>query len=171
MRLPKPIHPGTADTVTGARRSADQNATKRPNYNPVQEVLSRLEKVKPSTTKRGEWIARCPAHDDKSPSLSIGEGRDGAVLVHCFGGCSAAEVLGAVGLRLGDLFPYDPSYYAAPRKRRIPPLDALICIDYEVLLVSVVASDILAGRGIDEETRKRLSMSIARIGAARESYR
>src|SRR5689334_3156139 len=48
------------------------------------------------------WTARCPAHDDRTPSLSIGW-RDGRVLLHCFGGCTQAEVLDA--LRRRGLWP------------------------------------------------------------------
>jgi len=32
--------------------------------------------------------ARCPVHDDRTPSLSIGTGRNGIVLLHCHAGCS-----------------------------------------------------------------------------------
>jgi hypothetical protein len=35
----------------------------------------------------GKWLAHCPAHSDSSPSLSIREGMDGRVLLHCFAGC------------------------------------------------------------------------------------
>ena len=38
------------------------------------------------------WIARCPAHEDKGPSLSLAD-RAGVVLVHCFAGCSQAQVI------------------------------------------------------------------------------
>ena len=50
------------------------------------------------------WIARCPAHEDRSPSLSIGEGRDGRILLHCFGGCTSEAVCESLGLSLTDLF-------------------------------------------------------------------
>ena len=45
--------------------------------------------------KKGKWhgsygTACCPAHDDKSPSLSISLGRDGRTLVKCHCGCSQA---------------------------------------------------------------------------------
>jgi putative DNA primase/helicase len=40
-----------------------------------------------------QWIARCPAHDDHTPSLSIGEGDGGKVLVHCFAGCEREQVI------------------------------------------------------------------------------
>lgn len=46
-------------------------------------------------TGRG-WIARCPAHDDRSPSLAIAEGRDGCVVVRCHAGCGQWEVIAAL---------------------------------------------------------------------------
>lgn len=57
--------------------------------------------------------ARCPAHDDHKPSLSIGQGEDGRVLIHCHAGCSPADVLAAVGLRPADLFPNNPVIVAS----------------------------------------------------------
>lgn len=50
-----------------------------------------------------KWLARCPAHDDRSPSLSIRPGRDGRTLVHCFAGCSFSDIVAAAGLRPRDL--------------------------------------------------------------------
>ena len=62
----------------------------------VENLLNRLDAVK--QTGRHTWIARCPAHDDKTPSLSIREIDDGRLLVHCFGGCAVDSVLSAVEL-------------------------------------------------------------------------
>jgi putative DNA primase/helicase len=45
---------------------------------------------------RGGWMARCPAHPDHDPSLSIGEASDGKILVHCFAGCGQAQVIDAL---------------------------------------------------------------------------
>ena len=42
------------------------------------------------------WMARCPAHEDRTPSLAIREGRDGKVLVRCHAGCSQWDVIGAL---------------------------------------------------------------------------
>jgi hypothetical protein len=42
------------------------------------------------------WMARCPAHADQNPSLSIAAGRNGTVLVHCFGGCEQDRVIQAL---------------------------------------------------------------------------
>jgi putative DNA primase/helicase len=45
------------------------------------------------------WTARCPAHEDRDPSFSIGEGEDGKVLVRCFAGCSQDQVIDALRAR------------------------------------------------------------------------
>lgn len=66
----------------------------------LERVLSRLEGVK----RRGSrWIAKCPAHEDAHPSLSIALGDDGRVLLHCFTGCTAQAVADALGLSMREL--------------------------------------------------------------------
>ena len=69
----------------------------------VDELLNHLRKVRKNGAH--SWMACCPAHDDKSPSLSLSEGSDGHILVHCFAGCTPQEVMTSLGLSLGDLFP------------------------------------------------------------------
>jgi len=53
---------------------------------------------------RGRWQAKCPAHADRSPSLSIRQADDGRTLIHCFAGCEPQEILAALGLSRRDLF-------------------------------------------------------------------
>jgi hypothetical protein len=50
------------------------------------------------------WLCRCPAHDDRDPSLSLGIGADGRLLAHCFAGCDFVAVVAALRERglLGD---------------------------------------------------------------------
>src|SRR5450755_4177855 len=48
---------------------------------------------------------QCPAHEDRKPSLSVSEGDDGRVLIHCQAGCRTEDVLAAVGLTMRDLMP------------------------------------------------------------------
>ena len=69
----------------------------------AQLILDRLEKVR--REREGQWNACCPAHNDRSPSLAVGETQDGRVLVHCHGGCSVEDVLIAIGLDMTDLYP------------------------------------------------------------------
>ena len=89
----------------------------------VETLLNQLEKV--SHKGGGRYLARCPAHPDKTPSLSIREESDGTILCHCFAGCEVSDILSAVGLEMGELFPdkdqhsFDDSpNYPPPRETR-----------------------------------------------------
>src|SRR5438876_3971624 len=68
----------------------------------LEQVLSQLKGVR--TSMRG-WRACCPAHADRKPSLSIGLGEQGQVLLKCFAGCSLERIVEAMGLTMTDLFP------------------------------------------------------------------
>lgn len=68
----------------------------------VETILSCFDRPRRSGKN---WQVRCPAHKDRSPSLSVSEGADGRILLRCWGGCTAAEIVGAMGLKLADLFP------------------------------------------------------------------
>jgi len=68
----------------------------------VHRVLDLLDDVRQVTNG---WTALCPAHDDRRPSLSVAEGDDGRILVHCFVGCDPEQIVQAIGLQLSDLFP------------------------------------------------------------------
>jgi putative DNA primase/helicase len=68
---------------------------------PVENLVERLHA---KCSGKG-WIAKCPAHDDQKPSLSINEGADGRALVKCHAGCSTDDVLATLGLTRRDLFP------------------------------------------------------------------
>lgn len=70
--------------------------------NSIDQILGRLVRV--HRQARG-WTARCPAHEDRHNSLSVAEGEDGKVLLHCFAGCSVETVVASLGLTLRDLFP------------------------------------------------------------------
>ena len=67
----------------------------------AQDVLDRLEHV--TGGNNGKWMALCPAHKDRSPSLAINE-TDDRLLLHCFAGCEIKYVAAAVGLDMSDLF-------------------------------------------------------------------
>lgn len=73
---------------------------------PIDAVLGRF----PDARKSGNgWSARCPAHEDRHPSLSIAEGDDGRVLLKCHAGCATEDVCRSKNLRLADLMPERPT--------------------------------------------------------------
>ena len=79
----------------------------------LDEILPQLSGVR--STARG-IMAKCPAHDDGNPSLSVKEGERG-LLVKCWAGCTTAEIVAALGLKLADLF-YDADQPRQARSRR-----------------------------------------------------
>lgn len=71
----------------------------------VQTFLGRLDGVRANGSN---WSARCPCrHDDQNPSLSIGQGEDGRVLVTCHRGvpCDVEEICTSVGMTVSELMP------------------------------------------------------------------
>jgi len=69
----------------------------------VEKILTNLKKVK--RTGQSSWMACCPAHDDRSPSLSIRDNGNGHIMLRCFAECETIDVLGAIGLEWDDVFP------------------------------------------------------------------
>jgi len=67
----------------------------------AKDILQRLDKVRGISPN---WSARCPAHDDKNPSLSIKETQDGTVLLHCHARCATEDVVSKLGLKMSDLY-------------------------------------------------------------------
>jgi len=73
---------------------------------PLSRVLARLEESGCRHLGRnGAWRSRCPAHDDRRPSLSLAEAEDGRVLIKCHAGCATEAVLERLGLTWRELFP------------------------------------------------------------------
>lgn len=128
----------------------------------ADKLIAKLEAVK--ATGCGTWLARCPAHDDGRPSLSIREVDDGRVLAHCFAGCSVPEIVASVGLELSDLFPPRPDGDFKPGLRRpFPAADVLAALADEAQAVRVTAANIAAGVEITEADRLRMGLAQDRI--------
>jgi len=128
-------------------------------------LLSRLDGVRQTWPDR--WLARCPAHDDKRPSLSVRELDDGRVLVHDFGGCAVTDVLAAVGLELDALFPEKASSHRQRGSRRpFPAADVLRAVEQEVLIAAVAASCLGNGGLLSDSDRARLLVAAGRLYAA-----
>ena len=142
--------------------------TSRSNDNPIDAVLHRLEKVK--STGPGKWIALCPAHDDKRPSLSIKEAEDGCALLKCWTGCGAAEIVSALGLSLADLFPGDRrslhQHGTGPMRRPFDYRDALTGIAHETLVARLIIEAVNSGEDVDADALDRLALAETRISDA-----
>lgn len=152
-------HPGAIRRTTTQQGNA-QHIT-------VDVLLARLEGVRARGS--GRWVARCPSHHDRTPSLSIRVAGDGALLVHCFAGCAAADICAALGLELSDLFPH--RNYIAPSRDRYHAhawREAFCAIHRECLIAAVGAENVARGVELDAEDRDRLWSAAAKIRAAVE---
>lgn len=138
----------------------------------AETLLGRLEGVR--RTKPDHWVARCPAHQDKAPSLSVKQCDDGTILLHDFAGCSPSDVLAAVGLTLADLFP-ERLKPRTPEERRVAReafkrdswRAALGVLTREATIVEIAAHDLADNKPLSDEDHNRLLTAIARIGDAR----
>lgn len=129
---------------------------------PIDRILPLLDKVR--QRQPGQWSARCPAHDDRGPSLSIREEPAGAVLLYCFAGCGADAVLGAIGLTFVDLFPpRQPSGHEPLRTPRLLTAgQALELLTTEAALVAVAASNVARGVLLSPGDLERLQKAAGR---------
>ena len=85
----------------------------------AHEILNHLLERLASVRRAGRgWVAKCPAHDDKTPSLNIREGEKG-LLIKCWTGCSLADICAALGIQPCKLF-YDSGLTREQRRARPP---------------------------------------------------
>jgi hypothetical protein len=139
---------------------------------PAQLILSRLDGVRQSGAG---WCAICPAHEDRTPSLSVSEGHNGAALLHCFGGCDAADVLGAIGLTLADLFPAPVRHITREGRRaaldgykRTALLAAIGVAAREATVAAITARAIERREPLTPEDIARVQVAAIRLRDARE---
>ena len=126
----------------------------------IHDLLPHLDGVR--QTGVGRWIAKCPGHDDRSPSLSLRECDDGRVLIHCFAGCEVESVLAAAGLRFSDLYPDKP---LGQRLRPVGhnPRDLLRLVRRESLIVLLAAEDLSRSKALSKADHDRLVAAAGRI--------
>ncbi len=133
----------------------------------IDKLLSKLDKVR--ETKPYNWMACCPAHDDKNPSLSI-RLVSGRILTYCHSHqCSYHDVLNAVGLQNSDFF--DDKWQAAyshaccnEGKRLTKEIDQTAAIrDIDLRVIQIAMSVLESGEVLDIEDQSRFELALERI--------
>ena len=112
----------------------------------ANRLLAHLEGMRQTGPDR--WMACCPAHNDRNPSLSIALTADGRILLNCFAGCSFDDVIRASGLAIRDLLPTSvPSFHAIPgRRESVSPEDALTLASHEIFAATLVIETLTTAR-------------------------
>lgn len=74
----------------------------------IETALSELRRLgcDPRPARDG-WLARCPAHEDRDPSLSVRRGDDGRLLLYCHAGCPFSAIVASLGMKPRDTFTED----------------------------------------------------------------
>ncbi|MFT4255694.1 MAG: hypothetical protein QM599_01825 [Pseudoxanthomonas sp.] len=132
----------------------------------AEPLLHRLEGVQKS---RNGWRAKCPACGGQSRKLTIAE-RDNKVLLHCFAGCAAGDVLAAIGLTWADIMPprhWPPTPQERERMQRAIRESgwaaAMEVLPLEVRVVLIAVRELADWRILSVEDDARLALALSRI--------
>lgn len=138
-------------------------ASKQRAISPVDRLLDRLSGVK--QIKNDRWLARCPAHDDRSPSLVITETSDGTLLIRCWAGCSAADIVTAVGLELKDLFParFDGHAYRKGKAPRYNAREITQTVITEAMVLTLGYRAVQRGEPLPLRDQARVELAVQTI--------
>lgn len=136
----------------------------------LEMMLSRLKKVRRSSPD--SFMACCPAHDDRNPSLSIKDTGGGKILLNCLAGCEKLDILGALGMDWEDIMPprlaTEHHKPIKPTTQRVYPSDALKAIQLEARIVAMAAFEITKGNKLTDDDLSRLKVAMDRINTAVE---
>jgi hypothetical protein len=136
----------------------------------AETIIARL----PDTQSYGKgWRAACPNCGGKGRKLAINEADDGRILLHCFAGCDAADVVKSAGLTLADLFPVRLAADSPLERRQRARLAreaqwgaALEMLALESMIVSIAAKDLAQRDRLSDEDLARLALAQKRIDEA-----
>ena len=123
-------------------------------------LISRLQGVRQFGPDR--WSARCPAHDDSSPSLSV-RVTDDRILLYCHAGCDVSAILAAIGLSWRDICPEERIPYeqalAQGQRRQRQRLSEVSAQDWARMVLKIAAADIERGRELSLADRATLAQA------------
>jgi hypothetical protein len=143
------------------------DAVSKRHFIGIDGFLSRLEKVR--KTGENKWIACCPAHDDRSPSLQVSEAEDGKILIKDFGQqCDIGQIAASVGLNVSDLFPDNTrnQHYKLTNRARFDAVHILQCLSLDLTFVYMCAKHIAGGEALIESDQQELLSAAHRINRA-----
>ena len=131
----------------------------------VDKILDRLEGLGLKQSSADRWMAKCPAHLDRSPSLSIRGLDDGRVLIHCFAGCPTQHVLQAIGLDFGDLFDKPLAHHLPPVRGGWSARELVELNAHESCVVALLAEKAAAGAALSASDLDRLHTAAGRLAS------
>lgn len=83
----------------------------------LEDILGRLKGVKGNGD---QYMAQCPAHQDKRSSLAVARAENGGVVLKCLAGCTTEDIVDKLGIAMADLFPEDSKKGTAAKGKPAP---------------------------------------------------
>ncbi len=122
----------------------------------IEQLITRLEKLR--RTGEGKWLACCPAHQDKSPSLAIKQTEDGKILIHCFAGCEVDAIVSSVGLTLADLMPDtdNPEYKKGSKPPKFNKYELFDRLAYESIILCLAIRQLINNKPLSSDDKQRV---------------
>ena len=120
----------------------------------IEQLLPSLEKLR--RTGDGKWLACCPAHNDKHPSLAIKQTDDGKILIHCFAGCDVETIVSSLDLTLADLMPDNPSYKKGSKPPKFNKYELFDRLAFEAIILSIAIRQLINKTPLNNEDQKRV---------------
>lgn len=130
-----------------------------------EEFVARLERVR--RTGPDSWLASCPAHEDRNPSLTVSRKGDGGILARCHAECGIEAIVAAVGLTVADLFPEKLGEHSPRNRTPFPAADVLRALADEAEVLDIILHDHDWGVALSQDDIDRARLAIDRIRAAR----
>lgn len=120
----------------------------------IEQLITRFEKLRRKGD--GKWLACCPAHNDKNPSLGIKQTDDGKILLHCFAGCEVESVVSALGLTLADLMPDKPTYKKGSKPPKFNKYELFDRLAYEAIILSLAIRQLINNKPLSLDDQERV---------------
>ena len=128
----------------------------------IDNILNLLDKVK--SRGGGKYVALCPCHNEKTPSLNITDLGDERIIMHCFGcGANGIDVTNALGLRADALFPVSAKNGYKRERVIFPAKQVLQSLLFESTIVLLASKQVLEGKKLNAKDCKRLELANNRI--------
>lgn len=159
--------PGFESKNKQSTRHYRPSPRKEQAYIGIDGLLARLDRVR--KTGHNRWMAKSPAREDRTPSLSIRLLDDGRILLHDFGGSEFADIIAALGLEPIQLIPEHlrrRGASAEPQRAPIPCCDALLAITHHANVALIAAHDAAQGKPISAPVLEQLAMAVSVIESA-----
>jgi len=119
----------------------------------INQLITNLDKAR--KTGDGKWLACCPAHEDRSPSLGITQADNGKILIHCFAGCDVSNIVSSIGLELADLMPETAQYKKGTKPPKFNKYELFDRLAFEVIILSLAFRQLLNGKELSPDDLAR----------------